>query len=78
MSAGNKSTEASRIKGVIEMSTQNIVFLEEPAVLLGRSARPREAPLMSVRRNAPKTASNMLFFRSQICYCGQGCHIPTM
>jgi len=40
MSAGNKSTEASRIKGVIEMSMQNIVFLEEPSVLLGRSASP--------------------------------------
>jgi hypothetical protein len=35
MSAGNKCTEASRIKaGVIGVSTQSTVFLEEPAVVL--------------------------------------------
>ena len=38
--------------------------------------RPQEASLMSVHQNCPKTASNMLFFASEICYCVQGCHIP--
>jgi len=38
---------------------------------------PVKLPPMSVRQNAPKTTSNMLFFRPQICYCGQGSHIPT-
>ena len=43
---------------------------------LGGRERPWEASLMSVRQNRPKTASNMLFFASEICYCVQGCHIP--
>jgi hypothetical protein len=35
MSTGKKSTETSRITvGVIGMSTQSTVFLEEPAVVL--------------------------------------------
>jgi hypothetical protein len=43
-----------------------------------QNRRPREAPLMSVRKKPQKSASNVLFFRSQKCYCIQECHIPTL
>ena len=32
---------------------------------------------MCVCQNAPKTASNMLFFGSKTCYCGQECRLET-